>query len=95
VAEKTYSKTDTIGNGPYEGQKRLVAEVLRHSKHPLTACEITILANLKGEYFETLKDGENGYVLTDFRGGGANGIIESVKYHLRGLIELGEVREDT
>jgi hypothetical protein len=88
---KTYSKTNTLGNGPYTGQKRLVADALLKSDRPLTACEITVLANLDGAYFRTFKDGENGYTMTTFHGGGVSGIIGSVEFHLKQLVELGEL----
>jgi hypothetical protein len=91
---KTYSKTPTLGKEKYKGQRRLVADAIRDAKERrLTACEITVLTNLEGAYFRTLEGGREGYVMTEFRGGGAAGIIGSVQYHLRGLVKAGELVE--
>jgi hypothetical protein len=83
--------TATLGTGDYTGQKRHVADALRRSTRPLTLSEIAILAILDGEYFKTLKDGWQGFVLNEFQGGGASGVMGSVEYHLKELIQLGEV----
>jgi len=37
--------------------------------------------------------GRDGFVMTEFHGGGAAGITASVEYHLRRLVNAGELEE--
>jgi hypothetical protein len=87
---ETYLKTSALASArtptgrPYRGQKALVIKALLQSEKPLTAQEI--LDKMRALYSDTLIGGTTGFVMTEFRGGGENGLVGSIKFHLRQLL---------
>jgi hypothetical protein len=67
---ETYLKSSALTSArtptgrPYKGQKALVIEALLESEKPLTAEEI--LNKKRAFYLDTLKDGNTGFVMTEF-----------------------------